>query len=131
VFERFQHDWNTTKRIIKQTVGNTIALIDSTGVGDGIVEDLQQTCPNIEGFKFTSESKQRIMEALAVSIQDKSIKIIGGVLQDELESFEYIYSSRGVKYSAPTGLHDDTVCALALANYKHLKDFKQTFIGIW
>jgi hypothetical protein len=34
---------------------------------------------------------------------------------NELEAFEYMYSQTGVRYSAPTGLHDDAVCALALA----------------
>ena len=34
---------------------------------------------------------------------------------DELETFEYVYTRTGVRYSAPDGLHDDCVCALALA----------------
>ena len=33
----------------------------------------------------------------------------------ELEAFGYEYSASGVKYSAPEGLHDDCVMALALA----------------
>ena len=33
----------------------------------------------------------------------------------ELETFEYEYTRTGVRYTAPTGLHDDGVCALALA----------------
>jgi hypothetical protein len=34
---------------------------------------------------------------------------------DELEIFEYQYTSYGVKYSAPQGFTDDAVCSLALA----------------
>ena len=33
----------------------------------------------------------------------------------ELEAFEYEYRQGGVRYSAPEGMHDDGVCALALA----------------
>ena len=38
-----------------------------------------------------------------------------GVIVKELEAFEYEYTRTGVRYSAPEGLHDDAVCALALA----------------
>jgi len=37
------------------------------------------------------------------------------VLTSELEAFEYEYTRLGVRYAAPEGLHDDCVCALALA----------------
>jgi len=36
-------------------------------------------------------------------------------LVNELESFEFTYTSHGVKYEAPKGLHDDGVMALGLA----------------
>jgi hypothetical protein len=36
-------------------------------------------------------------------------------LTEELEVFEYQYTATGVKYSAPSGFHDDAVMALALA----------------
>ena len=56
------------------------------------------------------------MEGLAVSIQRGELGIIDGILQDELEAFEFMYSLNGVKYSAPEGFTDDAVNALALAN---------------
>lgn len=114
-FQRFQKDWNQTKDIIIRTVGKIPALVDSTGVGDPIVEDIQKQCANIEGFKFTSESKQRIMEGLASALQQGKTNIMEGIHYDEMESFEYEYTRTGVRYSAPAGLHDDTVCAHALA----------------
>lgn len=120
VFERWQSDWATTKSKIIRIIGNTPCLIDSTGVGDSIVEDIQRSSRNVEGFKFTSTSKQQIMESLAVAIQNDNIGFPeGSIIEDELKSFEYQYSSAGVKYSAPAGMHDDTVCALALANWKY------------
>lgn len=119
-FERFQRDWGGTKEAIISTIGNKPALIDSTGVGDSIVEDLQRLRGNIEGFKFTSSSKQQLMEELSNSIQQGRIKYPEGIIAEELKSFEYEYTRTGVKYSAPNGMHDDCVCALALAN-RHLK----------
>lgn len=114
-YDRFQSDWTDTKNRILR-LPNVPKLIDATGVGDPIVEELQREDYNIEGFKFTSQSKQQLMEGLVTSIQQGSIKYPDGVIVDELSMFEYVYTNRGVKYSAPDGMHDDTVCALALAN---------------
>ena len=55
------------------------------------------------------------MEGLANAVQSNSVSILDGVMRDEMESFEYVYSRTGVKYSAPSGQHDDCVCSLALA----------------
>jgi hypothetical protein len=55
------------------------------------------------------------MEGLAVAIQQKRVTYPEGPIVSELEAFEYSYHRTGVSYSAPEGLHDDCVCALALA----------------
>ena len=127
-FERFQTDWESTERRIKDAVGYESALIDSTGVGDPIVERLQKENHTIEGFKFTSSSKQQLMEGLAVAIQNQEITIPSGVLLQELLDFEYEFTRTGTKYSAPSGLHDDAVCALALAL---MKTKNRPSFGIW
>lgn len=107
--------WSETIERIAGIVGNTHALADSTGVGDPVVEQLQRRCPQVERFVFTAQSKQRIMEGLAVGLQSGSIAYDDEVLQRELENFEYVAGRTGVRYSAPSGFHDDCVCALALA----------------
>jgi hypothetical protein len=118
VFERFQKSWLDTTETIRRIVGNVACLTDSTGIGDSILESLQAgRRQNFEGFKFTSPSKQQLMEALALAIQKQEIGFPEGVITNELESFEYEYTRTGVKYSAPSGMHDDAVCALALANF--------------
>ncbi len=117
VFERFQKSWLDTTETIRRIVGNVPCLTDSTGVGDSILESLQKDRRNFEGFKFTSPSKQQLMESLALAIQKQEIGFPDGVIPNELESFEYEYTRTGVRYSAPSGMHDDTVCALALANF--------------
>jgi hypothetical protein len=113
--DRWQSDWGQTRRRIIEIVGDTPALVDSTGVGDPIVEDLCRACPNVEGFKFSATSKQQLMEGLAAGVQQSKVGIPAGWLVGEMESFEYEYRPGGVRYSAPEGLHDDGVCGLALA----------------
>ncbi len=114
-FLRFQKPWPETTDAIQQVTGSVPALVDSTGVGDPIVDALQRTGGNYEGFKFTAPSKQQLMEGLAVVIQQGPLTYPEGVIPLELEAFEYVYTRTGVRYSAPEGMHDDTVCALALA----------------
>jgi len=120
-FDRFQMDWHNTKANIKRLPIAPI-LADSTGVGDPILEDLIREGVNIEGLKFTSQSKQQLMEGLAQAIQQGKIGYPEGVIVDELDVFEYQFTANGVRYSAPSGFHDDCVMALALAwqnfNYK-------------
>jgi hypothetical protein len=55
------------------------------------------------------------MEGLAVAIQQGNVNFPEGVISNELESFEYLYTRTGVKYSAPEGSHDDCVVGLGLA----------------
>jgi len=115
-YQRFQKDWLQTKETIKQIRKHKHIFIDSTGVGDAIVEDLQKYFNDMTGFKYTSTSKQQLMESLASSIHKKEIGYPEGAIKDELEIFEYLFTSTGVRYSAPAGFHDDCVNALALAN---------------
>lgn len=116
VLARFQAPWHVTLDRITQLTQSTPALVDSTGVGDAIVEELQRRDGmRLEGFRFSSQSKQRLMEGLALAIQRQEVRFPDGVIRAELESFEFVYGRHGVTYSAPAGAHDDAVCALALA----------------
>jgi hypothetical protein len=117
-FDRFQLDWHNTKETIKRLPPAPI-IVDSTGVGDPILEDLLREGVNIEGLKFTSQSKQQLMEGLASAIQQGRIGFPEGVIVDELDVFEYQFTANGVRYSAPSGFHDDCVMALALAWQNH------------
>ena len=115
-FERFQKDWMQTKETILRLPKNLPIVIDSSGVGDAIVEDLQKKFNQMHGFKFTSVSKQQLLEGLSSAIQTKAISYPDGPIKQELEVFEYTFTPTGVRYSAPQGFHDDCVIALALAN---------------
>lgn len=93
------------------------AVIDSTGVGDPIVEHLTQRNLDIEPFKFTETSRTNLLNHLAMLIEQDKIKIPNDEgLIGELESFRYELSERGkLRIGAPEGLHDDRVMSLALA----------------
>jgi hypothetical protein len=66
---------------------------------------------------FTQPSKLRLMQRLVAAFQGDELQIPDGWLINELESFEFQYTATGVRYEAPSGLHDDGVMALALALY--------------
>ena len=114
-FERWQRvPWMETIERIKRMTGRAPALVDSTGLGDPVLEALQKGNSNFEGYSFNAMSKQKLMEGLAVAIQSGSIKFPDGIIRQELEDFEYEATRTGVRYSAPPGFHDDCVCSLAL-----------------
>ena len=122
---RFQQPWMETMRIVRDETKDVPALVDSTGVGDAVVEQLQRPFDtgrgerydghNFQGQKFTQHSKQQMMEMLAIAIQHGDISFPNGVIPSELLQFEYVYTRTGARYDAPQGAHDDCVDALALA----------------
>lgn len=129
--ERFQKPWGHTKQEVKRHTGQLPAGGDSTGVGDPVVESLQTDFGvNIEGFVYTSRSKQQLMEGLAADIQQQATHFPEGVLTEELHSFEYHYSAKGVTYGAPEGMFDDCVNALAIARAKYRAGgYNQPFVA--
>ena len=138
--ERWQKPWQETIHDIVRYTGDVPALVDSTGVGDPVLEQLQRgSAWNFQGFKFTMPSKQQLMEGVAVHLQQQRGTIPrDSVLQRELETFEYEYTRTGVRYTAPQGLHDDAVCAFALAVYRlthrddrefNPKQWKRVYMG--
>ena len=115
IFDRFQKDWKQTKEHILTLDRNRPIMIDSTGVGDAITEELQRDFQFMKGFKYTSTTKQQLMELLASTIHKGEVSYPEGAIKDELGVFEYQFTSTGVRYNAPAGFHDDCVNALALA----------------
>lgn len=116
---RFQKPWSDQVRDIRALTGNTKALVDQTGVGDPVLEQIQKGGGNYEGFTFSPTSRQQLLEQLAIQISGRHISFPQSVA-DELDEFEYVYTPSGVvKYMAPEGLHDDQAMALALANKKY------------
>jgi hypothetical protein len=117
VFQRWQHvPWRESIDRIQAIVGEDIpVLVDSTGIGDPVLEEIQRDHGNFQGYQFSNISKQRLMEGLAVSIQSHEMVFPVGPIPLELQAFEYVSIPTGVRYQAVEGYNDDCVCALALA----------------
>lgn len=119
-FERWQgKPWGETRREVTRLTGQVTCVGDSTGLGDVVVESLQANGVPMMGYLFTAKSKQTLMQRLANAIQNRQVTIPDGVIRSELETFSYEYTAHGVRYTAPEGLHDDCVMALALAVYAY------------
>ena len=127
-FDRYQWPWEETVRRLTQEIGVVPAVVDSTGVGDPIVERLQRGLSSVQGYHFSSSSKQKLMEGLAVAIQTREVRYPQGPIVAELDIFAFEYTRTGVRYSAPDGTHDDCVMALALAVYGRTG---APGVGIW
>jgi hypothetical protein len=94
--------------------------VDSTGVGEPIYESLRAAgCP-ARAYPFTQASKAALINNLALMLERRGLVLptagLWPELVEELEAFEYSVTENGnVRTSAPVGLHDDCVAALALA----------------
>lgn len=133
-FDRFQKfDWEIQRAKILDTsrrYNHASIQVDSTGIGDPIEEDLKKSNDNldwfgrdyihVEGYKFTNQSKAQLISNLQLAFETGAISFPNiPVLINELEAFEYeVLPSGNFRYSAPAGLHDDCVIALALANWQ-------------
>lgn len=116
-FERFQDSWDGTIARIISITSHLPAMVDSTGLGDQVVERLREWGgDNFEGFTFSSQSKQALMMGLSLMIQNREVSFPEGQITEELYAFEYERRGDGkVLYRAPRGMHDDCVDALAMA----------------
>ena len=92
-------------------------MLDSTGVGDPIYDELLARNVPVQGVQFTSESKSRLIVGLASALERHEIRLPDDPgLTAELEAFGYEQLPSGrYRYGAPEGGHDDRVIALALA----------------
>lgn len=113
---RFQKPWNETEDEIVRIVGtSTPCLVDGTGVGAAVADNLRAKSGNFEPFVFSSTSKQYLYGDLKSKIQGGRFKHCDPILKQELEDMEYQYTRSGIIYAAPEGLHDDGPDAAALA----------------
>lgn len=122
-FDRFsQLDWVFQRRRIVSLAQQYHArlVIDSTGVGDPVYDELKREHVNVEGYKFTSASKKDLIENLSIALDNHTVSYPDiPELINELRLYGYTVGSTGlIKYSAPEGYHDDCVIALALAAWQ-------------
>lgn len=130
-FDRFnQLDWGVQKsRIVDVTQKyNARVIVDSTGVGDPIFEDLRRSGLDVEGYKFTNTTKENLINNLSIKIERQEVTFPNiPELINELSIYQYEITKNGhVRMNAPPGYHDDCVIALALAIWG-MDDYEEIF----
>jgi len=139
--DRFNHlDWTIQKdRIVgfaRQWGGRVI--MDATGIGDPIYDDLKRVLPDIEPCLLTMGKKMELIERLRMAVEQRKVSWPGTassrsdgrtiglsdrgnweILTNEMKRYEFEFGETGrLSYGAPSGYHDDCVIALALANHR-------------
>jgi phage terminase large subunit-like protein len=90
---------------------------EQNAMGDPLIEQVERAGLPVRGFKTTAGSKARVIEALALAFDQGALSLPrDAALLAELEAYTMEPGRGGsYRYSAPAGLHDDCVMALALA----------------
>lgn len=121
--DRFnQISWTAQRDRILEIYGQwnpTICTIEQNNVGDVIIEDLRRNGMSINPFITSNASKRKLIEGMAVAIQNKEVKLLND--QDLIFEFQsmlmHVNTSGTVSYSAPLNRHDDIVIATCLSYY--------------
>jgi hypothetical protein len=101
---------------ILRTADGVTLVVDSTGVGDVIYDDLAEAGYDVVGIKFSPQWKTSAVQLLSADLERGHAFIIEDMLP-EFESYSYSISDSGRwKYEAATG-HDDEVSAALLAHW--------------
>ena len=97
-------------------------ILDSTGMGDPIFEQLRKVGIPVTGFHFSNSSKEQLIDHLAMSIEQDKCRLMDIPTQTaELMAYQYeVTPSRNIRMNAPQGMHDDCVIGLALAMWGNL-----------
>lgn len=95
-----------------------VAIVaESNSMGEPLIEQLQRASLPVIPFQTTNATKAAAVDALSMAFEQGAISIINDPAQiGELQAYEMERLPSGMmRYSAPSGMHDDTVMALALA----------------
>lgn len=118
--ERFnQSDWDYIKdriRNVYSRYNRGCIIMDSTGYGDPIYEDLSKEGLNINGINMNVSTKPKLIENLQLMIENQQIGLIPDPnLTVEFGAYTYtLLPSGNVRYEASQGFHDDEVVSTAL-----------------
>jgi len=116
-FDRFQKSHEDTINTILKLPRNVIKVIDATGAGDVIYEQLiQRGCQNLIPFVFTAQSKPELIQQMILAVEQGRLKF-NQLTADEFGIYEWQYTRTGhITFGNKSGGNDDAVTALALAN---------------
>jgi hypothetical protein len=102
-----------------------VLYVDKTGIGDAIVDELQQIkVANVKGLFFTDVEKENMLNHLKLLMEKHQLKILGDdtqlIAQINEQQYEYLKPKTArerihLKFWHQQGRHDDQLYALALA----------------
>ena len=125
VYRDNKSEWSTMTNNIIQLIRKHQAtvMVEVNSIGDVIFENIKKQWSDSHPFVTSSKTKNEIIEGLILDMNESTIRIpdenLFGPLYQELSVFTYEYNpkTRNIRYTHPSGLHDDTVISLAIANY--------------
>ncbi len=103
--------------VLHEKWGTNTILAESNAMGDPIIEEMRRSGLPVRGFTTSATSKPQLIENLSLILEREEWQFQDDpIWTGELEAYERKVSpSTGrSQYSAPTGMHDDTVIARAL-----------------
>jgi len=115
-----------------QRYNRASVLVDTTGAGEPIFEALSRAGCYVKPYPFTAKSKAALVDSLALAFEKGEVTLprpeLWPIGIEELEAFEYSVTDAGsVRTSAPSGVHDDCVVALALAVWQRQESRKHVW----
>jgi len=97
--------------------GVGFGLMETNSIGGPNLEALQLAGLPLSGFETTTQSKSPLIQSLALTLENEPFLFVDDAVGTiELEAYESKRNANTgrVSYSAPRGMHDDTVIARAL-----------------
>lgn len=91
-------------------------IIEDNSIGQPVIDHLRGRGLTVMPFHTSNTTKTPLIQALQAAFEHGTIRILPDPVQiGELQAYEGRRLASGMSYSAPAGMHDDTVMALALA----------------
>lgn len=117
-----QNDFETQRirlLTLAERYNHAVCVVEANSIGQAQLEELYKHNLAIIPFQTTNAAKAQVIDAIALALEQKTLRLLRNSIQiAELTSFEAKTLPSGlVRYSAPAGMHDDSVMALALAWY--------------
>jgi len=103
-------------------------FVDQTGVGEPVLEEIRsQGLGNVEGLKFTVQTKEELLSNLKIAMEQNRLAIpYHRQLCTQINEQQYEYSKSGhLQFSHPTNSHDDMLWSLALSAYAARETLKK------
>lgn len=119
--ERFNRiDYHFQRERLKRVIDAwkpVMTMVEQNSIGETNIEELIRDGVRVTAFTTTAQSKPPLIEELAMAIEKEQIRLQPDpVLLNEMNAYTMKRTATGRwQYDAPSGGHDDTVIALAIA----------------